>query len=102
MSVEIDRPEGDTTAPSGDNPKRRQLKSQKLDRTLAELECAFADWESLGTEGTGTENTASRIATSTKAPATGPDDSGIGTEEFRKKTKKLLNQLREQLSELND
>lgn len=67
------------------------LKSQKLDRTLHDLESAISDWHSV----IPSKNTASPDkALPAKAVAS--------DEDFRKKTKKLLSQLREQLAELED
>jgi hypothetical protein len=83
--------------PTGPNrkPQKTPAKSQKLNRTLRELESAFNDWESLGLpppEGL--------VAQPTPPVATSSGSSS--DEEFRKKTKKLLSQLREQLHELNE
>jgi hypothetical protein len=82
--------------------RKTPFKSQKLDRTLQELESAFLDWEALGTIK-APENSPSD---SSQANSSGPLLSGASTSEndleFAKKTKKLLIQLREQLSELND
>jgi len=66
------------------------LASQKLDRTLKELESAFNDWEALG------------LATLEKVDTAAAEPPETGDKEFRTKTKKLLNQLREQLSELGE
>lgn len=62
-------------------------KPHKLGKTLEELESAFADWEALQTD--------------TPVAATAAPEERKDTE-LRKKTKKLLEQLREQLSELED
>jgi hypothetical protein len=78
-------------------PQRKALKSQKLDRTLQELESAFSDWESLGNaKNRAPAAAAAQTRTGKAEPAQACE------EEFRKKTKKLLSQLREQLAELND
>lgn len=66
------------------------IRSQQLDRTLLELESAFNDWECLSSVKSG-------LATENELKATGSQRS---EEEFRQKTKKLLNQLRRQLAEL--
>jgi hypothetical protein len=70
------------------------MKSQKLNRTLKELESAFTDWESLSS---GKVRQAAKEEATQKPKATAATE-----EEFRKKTKKLLDQLRQQLAELND
>lgn len=72
----------------------KPMQSQKLGRTLKELETAFSDWESLS-------STKARAAAveEDRRKAKAADQS---EKEFRKKTKKLLNQLRQQLAELND
>lgn len=90
-------------------------KSKKLDRTLRELESAFAHWESLDSDSTA--NSAAHSQSDTAAdmnPSEAQEterrrDANSGAAEFdpthqelRKKTKKLLNQLRQQLAELND
>jgi hypothetical protein len=89
-----------TSGSSGSSPaapQRKALKSQKLDRTLQELESAFSDWESLGNAKGVTPDAVADQAKADKVAATQACEA-----EFRKKTKKLLNQLREQLAELND
>jgi len=68
---------------------RAPLKSQKLDRTLKELESAFHEWESLSASILRAEDDRRKTALAERSE-----------EEFRKKTKKLLNQLRRQLAEL--
>ncbi len=65
----------------------KPFQSQKVGRTLQELESAFADWEAL----TDTPVVSPAVA----APLAGHKD-----HELRKKTKMLLDQLREQLKEL--
>lgn len=70
------------------------MNSQKLSRTIQELEAAFSDWESLSSSKA---RAAAIEEDRRKAKATEQSD-----QEFRKKTKKLLNQLRQQLAELND
>ena len=67
------------------------VKSQKLGRTLQELETAFHDWQSL-----------SAAKTKAKVEDENRKETSQSEKEFRKKTKKLLNQLRQQLAELND
>jgi hypothetical protein len=67
--------------------------NSKLGRTLKELESALSDWDSLSLKG-GKGKQAKRPA---KAAAETQND-----KEFRKKTKKLLLQLRQQLADLED
>ena len=82
--------------PEPPNPKRKPagqkmpLRSTKLDRTLHDLESALSEWTSLGTRTAAT-------SAPTKEAKAAPSD-----EDFRKKTKKLLAALREQLAELED
>lgn len=78
----------------GRKPAKAQAKSQKLNRTLQELEGAFSDWESLSSNARPEQKVAEPVKPAEKVSAS--------DEEFRKKTKKLLSQLREQLAELND
>jgi len=85
---------GSVAAISVGNRGKTPLTSQKLGRTLKELESAFNEWESLGT-----------IADTSGEPpvnAATPAPTEPGNVEFRVKTKKLLSQLREQLDELNE
>lgn len=88
---------------SGSNktaPNKTPVRSQKLDRTLKELESAFTDWESLSS----TKARAAAVEEDRRkasAKATNKDKHTEQNElEFRKKTKKLLTQLRQQLAEL--
>lgn len=103
MSSSIDSSSGSGTGPaSGGKPGAKgPMKSRQLDHTLRELESAFSDWESLNTGKalSGPDAPAGAIARDLAAatPAADPTE-----EEFRKKTKKLLMQLREQLSDLMD
>jgi hypothetical protein len=80
------------------NRGKTPLTSQKLGRTLKELETAFNEWESLGTRGGLSGGTSGKTPVNTSTPAT-PE---LGNAEFRVKTKKLLSQLRQQLDELNE
>ena len=65
--------------------------NQKLGQTLQDLEAAFADWETLSDSPA-----APLIAPKISAAAAAKDL------ELRKKTKKLLDQRREQLAALDD
>jgi hypothetical protein len=76
------------------NPTRKPIRSQQLDQTLQELECAFQDWDSLSSAKIRQEQVEEDRRKSLEVSA--PD------QEFAKKTIKLLNQLRDQLAELND
>lgn len=67
-------------------------RSKKLDRTLKELESAFSDWESLNGEAP---------PPSPEAQSQG-EKAKVDEKEFRRRTKMLLTQLREQLADLND
>lgn len=78
------------TDKTADKSGRGRMKSQKLDRTLQELEAAFGDWETLS-------SAALKSAARSEKPAKELTQS---EKEFKKKTKKLLVQLRQQLSEL--
>jgi hypothetical protein len=79
--------------------------STQLDRTLKELENAFADWENLGA---GKPKAGAKDA----ANAESKDDLGDekakkkaleqSASEFQKRTQKLLDQLRQQIAELNE
>ncbi len=73
----------------------RSRSNNKLNRTLKELETAFADWESLGTRRirTAEESAAER----NKAKA-----ADEAAKEFQRKTQVLLDQLCQQLEELKD
>jgi hypothetical protein len=76
-------------------PERRKIKSIKLDRTLAELENAFDSWNSVVP---GKKPPRQAIAPGEPAPLVpSPEEM-----EFKQRTKTLLSQLREQLSELSD
>ena len=86
-----------STAISMGNRGKTPLTSQKLGRTLKELESAFNEWESLGAAGDSGDSSA---GASNAKPAAAPAETG--NVEFRVKTKKLLSQLREQLDELNE
>ncbi len=63
------------------------FQSKKVGQTLQDLEAAFADWEALSDVP---------AAAQPKEPTTAHQ------QDVREKTKKLLNQLREQLAELAD
>lgn len=69
--------------------------SKKLGQTLHELESAFADWEALSDSAPVTAAEAAPLT-----PSVSRNESKDA--ELRKKTKKLLDQLRQQLSELAD
>jgi hypothetical protein len=66
----------------------------KLERTLKELESAFTDWETLSESKPRLP-----IPTVDRRQA---KETPASEKEFRKKTKKLLNQLRKQLADLGD
>lgn len=68
-------------------PAKSPIKSQKLDRTLLELEKAFHDWENLS-------------SSLMRAAALEEDRQQAALAERTEETKKLLNQLRRQLAEL--
>jgi hypothetical protein len=87
-----------TARTSGKAPQKAApkapMQSQKLTRTIQELESAFTDWESLSS----TKARAVKVEEDRrKSKATEQSE-----KEFRKKTKKLLKDLREQLAELTD
>ncbi len=65
--------------------------NEKVGQTLQDLEAAFADWEALS------DIPVEPAVAVTASPSAQPKDA-----ELREKTKKLLNQLREQLAELAD
>ncbi len=67
--------------------------TSNLDRTLKDLESAFADWESLSTAKP--RAAADSMPRKAVAQSAAPQD-----EELRKKTKKLLKDLRRQLADL--
>lgn len=69
-------------------------KSSKLERTLAELESAFTDWESLSDSG---------VREGKPVKAREMKDSGARKTDpsLQKKTKRLLVQLRKQLADLD-
>ena len=69
--------------------------SGKLDRTLKDIESAFADWESLGTRKVRNAEEHAEDKRKTKAAEQSAKD-------FQKRTAKLLDQLCEQLAELGD
>ncbi len=75
---------------------RGRLQSKKLDRTLAELESAFSDWDSIISDGAPSEAEATEVA-QTKTGSVGKDADNA---EFKKRTRHLLIQLRQQLREL--
>jgi hypothetical protein len=102
---ESPNPSGSTTAPA--SPGRRPLKSKKLDRTLHELENAFASWEKItAEEASGQKTQATERATNAK-PGSGPDkpeeqnDIKKSEQLFRKRTRQLLNELRDQIADLS-
>lgn len=76
-----------------------RLQSSKLNRTLEELESAFNQWESLGLEN---PDDADKTDAPAKTAASGKDGDTSTSEEaeFKKKTRKLLLELRRQLTEL--
>lgn len=92
MSSETERSGGGKGEPRAGGSKKT-LKSNKLDRAIEELESAFSDWENLNAAPAPevTEEERRKAKTSSE-----------NEEEFRKKTRKLLSQLMQQLSELND
>lgn len=67
------------------------FQSKKVGQTLQDLEAAFADWEALSDHPAAP--TADPVAQQGAHPSAHQQD-------VREKTKKLLNQLREQLAEL--
>ena len=69
--------------------------SGKLDRTLKDIESAFADWESLGTRKVRSAEEHAEDKRKTKAAEQSAKD-------FQKRTATLLDQLCQQLSELGD
>lgn len=78
---------------------RSPMTSNKLGRTIEELEHAFSDWESLSESLS--ESRAGSIGRIAETPeASSP--AALKEEELRQKTKKLLGQLRQQLNELNE
>ncbi len=72
---------------------RGRLQSKKLDRTLAELESAFSDWDAILSKGVSVNP--SEPADTPPKPAANADNA-----EFKKRTRHLLMQLRQQLREL--
>lgn len=94
MSSDRDRSGGGNSETRPPSASRKHLKSKKLDRTLQELETAFADWENL--------NSAKARQDAIEEDRRKAVEKNSNEDEFRKKTKKLLNQLRQQLTELND
>jgi hypothetical protein len=85
---------------SGKSIQSKSFRSQKVGQTLQDLEAAFADWEALSE----TPATAGAAAIQRPGPesARNTDAPSAKDAELRKKTKELLNQLREQLAELAD
>jgi hypothetical protein len=80
--------------------QKRPFKSNQLESTLKELEGAFADWDSLNANSAGKPT---HGANSTKKRSGTPGaEKGDGDDEARKRTRKILNQLRDQLDKLND
>ncbi|MES2963511.1 MAG: hypothetical protein V4760_06445 [Bdellovibrionota bacterium] len=75
---------------SSGKPPAKPLASKTLHRTLQELESALADWDKVG------ETPASSPAEPT------PKAKNPLEEEMRERTKKLLAELRRQLSEFSD
>ena len=75
---------------------KKPLKSKKLDRTLEELECAFAAWDSITDQAPLKARPELQKRQSENANAKSQE------QEFRAKTKKLLSQLRDQLADLSD
>ena len=76
------------------------MASQKLGRTIEELEHAFSDWDALGVPPKGPATARNAAAKKSASPA-----EKLQAEqqlELRKKTRKLLNQLRKQLNSLNE
>ena len=68
----------------------KPFQSTKVDRTLRELEAAFADWQSLADSGASADSKPDRKSGDEK-------DANL-----RKKTQALLEQLRTQLTELGE
>jgi hypothetical protein len=79
---------------SGMKPVKPNGTNSNLNRTLKDLESAFADWESLSTAKPRAATDSIPAKKAAKKDAT-PQD-----EELRKKTKKLLKDLRRQLADL--
>ena len=85
-------PPAGATANEHRGPDRRRLKSTKLDRTLVELENAFDSWNAV------VPGALARATPGETAPLKpSPEETA-----FKQRTKQLLHQLREQLSELSD
>ncbi|GEM_PF-4422953 len=74
---------------------KKPLKSKKLDRTLEELECAFAAWDSI------TDQVPLKAPPELQKKAESANGKSQ-EQEFRAKTRKLLSQLRDQLADLSD
>lgn len=85
-----------TGSESSRGSKKNPSKSGQLESTLKELENAFADWESLGSP----EARAAAEARSEEECKKAADSGGLTDEDVRKRTRKLLNQLRDQLEKL--
>ena len=74
---------------------KKPLKSKKLDRTLEELECAFAAWDSI------TDQAPLKVRPEFQKKPEGVNAKSQ-EQEFKAKTRKLLSQLRDQLADLSD
>lgn len=81
------------TSPAPGAAPRKQLKSKKLDRTLQELESAFSNWESLND---------TQVDAAVEQEPRKPKEATVAEEEFRKRTKMLLHQLRQQLADFSN
>jgi hypothetical protein len=105
-SSNSDRPLGKSSSNSSSNSSsggargagKTPMQSQKLTRTIEELESAFSDWESLSS----TKSRAAKVEEDRRKSKAAGQSANQSEKEFRKKTKKLLKELREQLAELND
>lgn len=71
----------------------------KLDRTLKELETALSDWDSLTETGAETKTSSATHAGTRQGRDSMSDERD---KQFRERTKKLLQELRAQLAELNE
>lgn len=74
--------------------KEKPVLSQTLHRTLQDLESAISDWDRLGQEPV-----AAQSHLPAKAPAAGASSAD---EELRERTKRLLAELKRQISDLSD
>jgi hypothetical protein len=109
QTLSQDMASSDRSAGSKNSGPKAQAKapmaSQKLGRTIEELEHAFSDWDSLGS-GLGAPKAASSGKKTKVKPETSKELGPVERqqaeqqEELRKKTKKLLGQLRRQLNAL--